>query len=84
MALYTDRPRLHQFLHFIRVFACCALCRRRVWLLTEELARHCGWDRTLQQLEPRLRCQQCGGRGYFNLVNSLALPPPTKEPQGGA
>ncbi len=72
MALYTDRPRLHQFPFYIRILACCRLCRRRVWMITEELARRCGWDRTLQQLEPRLKCQQCGGRGYFDLHNGLS------------
>ncbi len=82
MALYTGRPRLHQFPHFIRIHACCALCRRRVHLLTETLARQHGWDRTLQELEHRLRCRTCGGRGYFDLMNGLAVPSADRSGKG--
>jgi uncharacterized protein YbaR (Trm112 family) len=71
VALYTDRPRLHQFPFYIQILACCPLCRRRVLMVTETLARQCGWDRSLQELEPRLKCRRCGGRGYFDLNNPL-------------
>jgi hypothetical protein len=67
MAVYGRDPFLQELPRGLRMAAECPACRREVVVVPEDWARRYGWRKTLDQLEPRLRCQQCAGRGLFRV-----------------
>jgi hypothetical protein len=51
-------------------------CGRSGWRRPAELAREVGWEVTLESLQQRMRCTQCGNRG----LEVAAVPEP--RPRG--
>jgi len=68
MAIYGRYPFLQELPRRLRITAECPACQRSVLVVPEDWARRYGWRRTLEDLEPRLRCAVCGAQGEFRVV----------------
>jgi bacterioferritin-associated ferredoxin len=75
----TGPPRtLREHVSGYRVYAQCGSCRHNVRLNLLQAAQVAGWDATLDDIRPTLKCGVCGNRGAIALqvVPELRRPPP--------
>lgn len=75
----TSPPRtLRDHVNGYRVYAQCGSCRHNVRLNLLQAAQLQGWDATLDDVRPDLKCQVCGNRGSIHLevVPELRRPAP--------
>jgi hypothetical protein len=66
MAIYGRLARLHELPLHVRVEAWCDRCQRGSPVIKDVWVQKYGRNRTLPELEPRLKCKECGGRGRFS------------------
>lgn len=76
----TTPPRsLRDHVNGYRVYAQCGSCRHNVRLNLLQAAQLKGWDATLDEVRPVLKCAVCGNRGSIDLqvVPELRRPHPS-------
>ncbi len=65
MVIYGRLARLHELPSHVRIEAWCHRCQRGSPVIKDFWVQKYGRDRTLPELEPRLRCMERGARGRF-------------------